>query len=283
MTTIDLTLVLSEQIWSDILAPLNIYTSVEGLSQSNSTIQESLLDNIQRKRYKQPTKTVRKDIRNEEIITIEEWWLIGQRHREDDEPAGIKYREDGTIQAKAWYYLGQQHRDNAPASLGWWSNGNKSSELWFQHDQISRDPKDGPAITNWYENGQSRTKSWINNIQGSRKSHGISWWPNGNKKQEEWWQNSQKHRMEDQAIITYREDGIKVTEQWRQNGQKHRLEGPAIITYREDGTKETERWWQNDELHRDPDDGPARYTIEPDDSISLAQWWVKGQRVPQPN
>ena len=59
---------------------------------------------------------------------IKEWWLNGQKHREDG-PA-----IEGLDGSKAWYLNGKLHREDGPAVEGlngtkeWWLNGKKVTE-----------------------------------------------------------------------------------------------------------------------------------------------------------
>ena len=86
-----------------------------------------------------------------------EWWLNGQRHR-DDGPAvelitgykrwyqnGFLHREDGpaivfTNGNKEWWLNGQRHRDDGPAIVSndgtkqWWLNGRQYTESKFQSE-----------------------------------------------------------------------------------------------------------------------------------------------------
>lgn len=76
------------------------------------------------------------------------WYINGQLHREEDEPA-IMY-PDGH---REWHYKGQLHRVNGPAIIR--HNG---TEEWFIRGKHHRD--DGPAITypdgkqEWFLNGE---------------------------------------------------------------------------------------------------------------------------------
>jgi hypothetical protein len=83
-------------------------------------------------------------------VTIDEdaerWYLNGELHRDEDEPAVIF--ADG---ARIWYKNGEIHRVGAPAVI--YEDG---SEFWYQNDHYHRE--DGPAVL--YTDGTK--EYWVN-------------------------------------------------------------------------------------------------------------------------
>jgi antitoxin component YwqK of YwqJK toxin-antitoxin module len=79
----------------------------------------------------------------------------------------------------------------------------------------------------------------------------ISYYANGNKRNETWRLNGQLHREDDRpAYIHYYPNGNKQLETWYVNDHRHR-EGdkPAKIHYHGNGNKQYEELWVNDKLH----------------------------------
>ena len=60
---------------------------------------------------------------------VKEWRnATGQLHRENDQPAVIKYYENGEILTEEWYLNGRTHRENdQPAVIKYYENG----EIWY--------------------------------------------------------------------------------------------------------------------------------------------------------
>ena len=135
----------------------------------------------------------------------ERWYLNGKLHRDNDEPAMIRYPHlfSGIYLGgkQVWYKHGAKHRDNdLPAEM--LSGGTKR---WFMHGNLHRDG-DEPA-----EIGSDGTKKWY--------KHGG------------------KHRDNDLPAEIY-SDGTQL---WYQHGQLHRDNDlPAVIL--SDGTK---KWYIN--------------------------------------
>lgn len=162
--SLDLTQVLPDQTWSDVLASININTKVKDLFESSSVIQITLLENIQYKRYKQPTK---KEYINEKGFKVEEWTLDELIHRED-RPAYIVKTLDGVKILEAWYLNNKTHRVNGPAAIERFTDGSLALEVWSLNDQRHRDPEQGPAITIWRKDGQLFQEHWYLNDQHHR-------------------------------------------------------------------------------------------------------------------
>lgn len=67
-------------------------------------------------------------------------------------------------------------------SIGFWDNGNKSSEIWYSNLKCNKFHRiDGPAIQIWYKNGQKELEKWFVNNKLHRED-GLAyqeWNPNG--------------------------------------------------------------------------------------------------------
>ena len=78
---------------------------------------------------------------------VKEWHnAAGQLHRENDQPALIRYGADGIIFIEAWYLNGQLHRENdQPAEIQYYKNGEIEYEAWFLNGRLIKEqpPKPG--------------------------------------------------------------------------------------------------------------------------------------------
>ena len=179
MAALDLTKVLPHQILSDILASINIYTEVKGIFDANTILEETLLDNVNIGKYKQPTKTIIKQGGS----VWEQWLLDGFHHREDG-PAYVISRDDGSREEK-WYLNGRIHREEGPAMSEWRADGpigdfvaagtlTKISEEWRQNNFWHR--IDGPAIIKWSKDGVIEETKWY--VDGEKQDMKYTF-PNG--------------------------------------------------------------------------------------------------------
>lgn len=124
-------------------------------------------------------------------------------HREENEPAVIKYNERGNISSKFWYQNGKLHRDGdkpaiiryskiqRPKLLEWYQNGNKHrdgdlpaeiyydnkgyirSESFMQHGNVHRDGDKPAVIRSGYDNkyGFLIYEYWYQNGKMHRDNH----------------------------------------------------------------------------------------------------------------
>jgi len=98
-----------------------------------------------------------------------EWWVGGERHREDGPAIAAQLRQE-------WWLKGKRHREDGPAFISsvkkeWWLKGKRHRidgpafinfelgvKLWYYNDKLHRE--NGPAATyanggkGWYINGK---------------------------------------------------------------------------------------------------------------------------------
>ena len=180
----DLTKVLSRDVWSDVLANLNIFKDIVPILNSYSIIQETLLDNVQHGRYKQPTKIEGVSWRGNKT---EEWYLDGELHREYTQGPALIVRHPNGHVIENWLENGKETRLDGPTIVHLSPNGIKEMEEWRLGGKIHRD-------------GSKPAKSY--------------WYPDGTKQLERWYQNDQKHRFDGPASIEWNVDGMIVGEFW---------------------------------------------------------------------
>jgi hypothetical protein len=124
----------------------------------------------------------------------QEWWLGGERHREDG-PAVIW--ADGRTD---WYLNGLRHRKDGPAVV--YPDGGM---LWYRNGVAHRD--DGPAVNT----PDGMQEWWVGGLRHREDGPAVIH-ANGSK---EWWLNGQRHRTDGPAVVLA--DG---TEEWWCEGKR---------------------------------------------------------------
>lgn len=115
----------------------------------------------------------------------------GIKHRDNDKPAEISYREDGTVECERWldkneeikreewYQNGKKHRDNDLPAVncyrpmyenGYYPDGEIEFREWFIDGKRHRD-NDLPAIIEYYPNGVISKKAWYQDDELYREIH----------------------------------------------------------------------------------------------------------------
>ena len=119
----------------------------------------------------------------------------------------------------------------------------------------SSDPdKDVTLVSRWFDKHRTQPKEqrWVNN-------------------------EGQYHRALRPAVIKYTRGGDIREEIWFKQGRMHRVGGAAATKW--DGERKLlEAWYTDDVLHR-VDEKPALTEYNDDGTISLEEWWVKGNKV----
>lgn len=184
---------------------------------------------------------------------IEEMWMHhGNLHRDNDEPAHIRYYDSPTtpLQKQCWYTHQKHNRETGPASIEYYPNGQISYEKWKINNIKHR--HDYPAITRYTDNGTIIETHWIQNgIYGRINGpSSIKYFPNGSPKQEIWRLDCCRHRDHDQpATTTYYPTGQIERQEWYVNDRWHRdHDQPAIIEYNIDGSVRMRKWYVDDKL-----------------------------------
>lgn len=142
------------------------------------------------------------------VIRIQNWYLNGQYHRENDLPIQVHYHENGGIALSFWHLNGQlQRAGDLPARIANHENGSVSEEEWYQDFQLHRE-NDLPAVVNYHEDGSLELQSWYRNglldRPHSEQSRSTS--------------DQQEHVDQDlPAKINYHKDG-SVVSQWYVQG-----------------------------------------------------------------
>jgi len=60
----------------------------------------------------------------------EGWYLNGKLHNEEG-PARIYYRRDGSVRWKEWFLDGKRHNEEGPAFIGYREDGSVIGEGWY--------------------------------------------------------------------------------------------------------------------------------------------------------
>jgi hypothetical protein len=187
----------------------------------------------------------------------ERWYLNGKLHRDDDEPAMLRYPHifSGIYLSgkQVWYKHGNCHRDgDEPAEI--YSDGTKK---WYKDGAKHRD-NDLPAeiysdgTKKWYKDG---IKHRDNDLPAEIYSDGTQLW----------YQHGKLHRDNGEPTVV----GLDGTKMWYQHGELHRDNDlPAVIL--SDGTK---KWYIHGKMHRDG--GAPAFT-----TIGYQEWWIDGHIQP---
>lgn len=185
-------------------------------------------------------------------------------------------KEEGEDDVEFFAYLeiehfkdGKLHHDNMPAGLTYRENGTISCERWFKNGQFHRED-DKPVVIVYHENGCVKKESWYkDNVLGrdGDKPAEIYYFSNGNTKIKTWYKDGLVHRDNDMpAEITYSADGSICCEQWFKNSGRHRHEKPSHVCYGWDGMIEMVEFYEDD-LPRENSKGPFRIINKPDGTV----------------
>ena len=60
-----------------------------------------------------------------------EWWFLNGKHHNDDGPAFIWYRKNGSVWREGWYLNGKLHNEESPAFIGYRGDGSVDCEGWW--------------------------------------------------------------------------------------------------------------------------------------------------------
>ena len=150
-------------------------------------------------------------------IKQEEYWLNRDevKHREyNDEPAWIKYNENGVMFVQFWMRNGKLYRENdRPTTVGFYETGVKESESWGDsHDGKIRRENDLPTDIQYDENGRIRRKQWKvgqDYVRDNGEPALIIYHSNETPKRKEWYLNERLGRA----------NGLPVVEVFDENGQ----------------------------------------------------------------
>lgn len=184
-----------------------------------------------------------------------EFWVHGLLHRDStDGPALIETNLEGRgIRREEYYQLGLLHRpsNDGPAVIGTDASGERFLEIFCEHGERHRDPKQGPA-------------------RHFKDDLGEEW---------EYVVNGKRHRDAADGpafIFTYANGKPVCGEEYYKEGRWHRpaSEGPAILQVDPSGKRLFEIYVEDGEPHRDPKSGPAWYSVE--DGIIEIRYQVRG-------
>lgn len=85
---------------------------------------------------------------------------------------------------KEWFDENKKlHRDDGPAEI-WFHENKKHKEVWYQHGEEQR--TDGPSMIEYYENETIKFKQFCYKEKDGFSPSWISYYKNGNKKEEGW-------------------------------------------------------------------------------------------------
>lgn len=140
-------------------------------------------------RRKQMDEIVRTETHNlSGALYCEEWRLNGQMHRDNDLPAYIQYREDGSIDRCVWRQNGWRHREHdLPAVIDYDKNNLIVSEEWYQRGKRYR-VDDLPSYVVYQKSGSVKAQYWYTDTH----------------------LHSHLHREHGPASISYLEDGVII-------------------------------------------------------------------------
>lgn len=226
----------------------------------------------------------------------------GKPHSYNDDPALVKFYENGSVKSKTWCKHGIIHRDKNPAVIRYGKEGKVEVEIWFKDGEIHRPY--GAAITKYFPNGNPKEKSWLVNGVPHRKRGKpirVFYRENGTVKAREW--NNRSHfidfyyedgdlqasfweknvlelppAFENPVVTFYYKNGFIEAKFWLNTPQHPRdLKYPAVAYYYRDGSVRREEWrsCENGELHRDGDE-PAVIEYSPEGVITRKEWYTHG-------
>ena len=79
-------------------------------------------------------------------VTWEEFYKEGQRHREGDRPAVIRYRADGSVERESFWKEGLLHREgDRPAVIQYLADGSVECESFWKEGQMYTPSKAKPC------------------------------------------------------------------------------------------------------------------------------------------
>jgi len=201
---------------------------------------------------------------NEPICRVpnqKEWWVEGERHRDDDLPA-IEYYDNGRIIRKEWWLEGKRHRDDdLPAT-----ESATTCEWWKDGERHRKDNLPSVIIT---VNNLSYYKHYVNNKLHRDNDLPAIYDSSGTK---EWWVEGERHRENDLPAVEYYEHGRIIRKEWWYKNKRHRENDlPAVEHYNSNKTIDKKEWWVEGERHRE-NDLPA---VEQGSGIK--EWWYKNK------
>lgn len=241
-------------------------------SKSNSTVYYDDNDN---KMYEiHINNNVETIIRWNGVVKIgEEFRLNGKYHSINDEPAVMKqwvnYMGHYTNKTLEWWENGVLHRDNNPAVIKW-ENNCKILEMWYDHGILHR--INGAAVTRWV-NAVILSETWYKHgmLHRDNDEPAITKWDGFDVVKKEWWQENNRNRINNPAVIEYK-NRVIIEEYWYRNNKLHNInDEPAIVWYRTYPKKNVEYWYINNEIHRD-NDKPSCIVYGHDDIITQERW-----------
>ncbi len=166
-----------------------------------------------------------------------------------------------------WYKDGKRHREGGPATIEYFSDGTKSSEIWCENGKPYR-KEDYPIEIRYDESGNKSHERWVA-PRFNGKATEIHYYSNGKKMAEYW-----RKVLSDEAYDYF--------DKWRDNEYVDREDGPAVIRYYPNGHKKEERWVQNNVNWR-PNDLPSWTNYRKSGVKEIEQWTLKTGRVGREN
>lgn len=140
-------------------------------------------------------------------LEIKYWYKNGKLHRDEDLPAEIAYRVDGSKLYEKWYKNGMIHRINdKPALIEYDEDNNIICKIWYQNNNIFRE-NNLPNFILYYSDKHKLLYNMYNT----------------------------ENRIDDDSPLFILNKGKLMCEEWFINGRITNFIGPSQIFYDGDG------------------------------------------------
>ena len=186
-------------------------------------------------------------------VKREQWWVDGQRHRDDGLPTAIDYYKNGSVKLEEWWVDGQLQREESHKCVFFFKWRKDFAKA--QDDQPHRDNSQPESVSD-----QSPMRDVYDELyQDGDKPTEIDYYGVELVEREKWCVDGQPHRDNDLPAvikyglpIDYGVQGSVEREEWWIDGQRHRDNDlAAVIDYYRNGSVKLEQWWVDGQLQRE--------------------------------
>lgn len=229
--------------------------------------------------------------------SIVEWYNAkGQLHRDDDQPAHVKYYSNGSICEQIWYRNGKKHRrGDQPAEREYFDNFTR--EIYYDNGQLHR-LRDKPAWQEWYYRKNTaetlilKEERWYRRGNLDRKDDKPARQiymqyalnpPRADNPDsllvQEWDVEGEPSRGGDKPALQEwsKEDGALTYQGWFLNGVIYRIsDEPSSIHY-QNGRIIAEQWSDNQGREHSKDDHPASIVYHENGTPEEKRWFNHGK------
>lgn len=122
-------------------------------------------------------------------VRFQAWCKNGKLHRENNQPALIKYSKNGNLLSKTWFLDGEKHREFGPAHIDYDFNQGVIEYYWYHNGVPYRDDElpnfvrvlDGvEVIQEWHGEGETML------VRENGEPNRIFYYPDGSPIIEQW-------------------------------------------------------------------------------------------------